>query len=65
MCKPDSIKIMGPAAELEVVKPGTKDLGTVYYEVHSGFTNMTEVRAVQGAACRLIDIQHPVSPHMR
>ena len=37
VCKLDSMTIMGPAAEIEKTKPGTKDWGTVYYDVHSGF----------------------------
>ena len=38
VAKLDSIEIHGPAAELEKVKPGTKDLGTTYWETHSGFS---------------------------
>ena len=41
VAKLDSIKIHGDAKELELVKPGTKDLGTKYFEVHSGFLRYT------------------------
>ena len=38
VCTLDEIHIHGPADQLELVKPGTKDLGTVYYGQHSGFS---------------------------
>ena len=38
----DSIEIQGPADQLELVKPGTKDLGTKYYATDGGFTNLTK-----------------------
>ena len=38
VCKLDQIHIHGPSDQLELVKPGTKDLGTVYYGQHSGFS---------------------------
>jgi len=37
----DEIFIQCPASEVDVVKPGTKDLGTAYFEVHSGFSKFT------------------------
>ena len=39
VAKLDRIEIHGPADQLELVKPGTAALGTVYYETHSGFDN--------------------------
>ena len=39
--KLDSIDIMGPSKEIEVVREGTEGFGTKYYKVHSGFTNFT------------------------
>jgi len=33
----DSLEIHGPASEIEKVKPGTEKLGTVYFEIDSGF----------------------------
>lgn len=35
-CELTEIKITGPAAEIEKTKPGTKDLGTLYYETVPG-----------------------------
>ena len=40
-CDLAEIKITGPAAEIEKTKPGTKDLGTLYYETaHGGVANV-------------------------
>jgi dienelactone hydrolase/quinol monooxygenase YgiN len=36
----DSIDIQCPADQVDIVKPGTEALGTAYFEIHSGFTNM-------------------------
>jgi quinol monooxygenase YgiN len=36
----DSINVQGPADELEIVKPSTEALGTVYFRTDGGFTNM-------------------------
>ena len=41
VAKLDSIEIHGMPKCLEKVKPGTKDLGTKYYEVHSGFSRFS------------------------
>eukprot|EP00946_MAST-07B_sp_MAST-7B-sp1_P003797 g3797.t1 len=40
VAKLDKIDIQGPADQLEIVKPGTETLGTVYYHTDGGFTNM-------------------------
>jgi quinol monooxygenase YgiN len=37
-----SIEIHGPSDQLELVKPGTKDLGTTYFSIHSGFSRFVE-----------------------
>ena len=57
VAKLDSIEIHGDAKELELVKPGTNDLGTKYFEVHSGFTNMKSV-GTQDKAYGFVSI-HP------
>ena len=41
VAKLDSIEMHGDSKELEICKPGTKDLGTKYFEVHSGFSKYT------------------------
>ena len=38
VAKLDSIEIHGPSEQLELVKPGTKDLGTKYFSIDSGFS---------------------------
>jgi hypothetical protein len=38
VAKLDSIEIDGPSEQLELVKPGTKDLGTKYFSIDSGFS---------------------------
>ena len=38
----DSIEIHGPAAEIEKTKEGTAALGTLYFELDSGFQNYEE-----------------------
>jgi len=48
VCKLDHIHIHGPADQLEIVKPGTKDLGTVYYGIHSGFSRYSLKASQQG-----------------
>ena len=42
----DSISIHGPANELEKCKPGTKDLGTKYFSVDSGFAHFDRSKDV-------------------
>ena len=41
VAKLDSINIQGPAAQLEIVKPGTEALGTKYYATDGGFSKYT------------------------
>ena len=62
VAKLDSIEIHGDAKELELVKP-TKDLGTKYFEVHSGFTNMKSV-GTQDKAYGFVSI-HPTFSRRR
>ena len=42
VAKLDSIEIHGPSDQLELVKPGTKDLGTTYFSIDSGFSRFVE-----------------------
>jgi len=57
ICKLDSIEIHGPAKELEVCKPGTKDLGTAYFEVDSGFTNINSATGSDFTPYSFVEIQ--------
>ena len=41
VAKLDSINIQGPAAQLEIVKPGTEALGTKYFATDGGFSKYT------------------------
>ena len=54
----DKIDIQGPADQLEIVKPGTEALGTVYYHTDGGFTNMMSVASGNEIAYNLCSI-HP------
>jgi quinol monooxygenase YgiN len=54
----DSIDIQCPSDQVGVVKPGTEALGTTYFEVHSGFTNMTSAAGGGDSSYTLCTI-HP------
>ena len=42
----DSLNIHGPAAELEIVKPGTEALGTKYFATDGGFSKYVHQKSV-------------------
>jgi len=58
IAKLESIDIQCPEDQVAVVKPGTEALGTAYYQVHSGFTNMTSATEGGDGAYSLCTI-HP------